>query len=62
MTAQSMRARILDAVPVFRAASVARCARWYADVLGFSVDAVGPPDDPVFAILRRDGVELMLQK
>jgi len=22
----------------------------------------GPPDDPVFAILRRDGVELMLQK
>lgn len=25
-------------------------------------DAVGPPNDPVFAILRRDGVELMLQR
>jgi catechol 2,3-dioxygenase-like lactoylglutathione lyase family enzyme len=62
MTGKPHRATILDAVPVFRAASVARSARWYADALGFSVDAVGPPDDPVFAILRRDGVELMLQK
>jgi uncharacterized glyoxalase superfamily protein PhnB len=50
------------AVPVFRAASVARSMEWYEDVLGFSSDAVGPPHDPVFAILRRDGVELMLQK
>jgi uncharacterized glyoxalase superfamily protein PhnB len=35
---------------------------WYREVLGFSGDPVGPPSDPVFAILRRDGVELMLQK
>jgi len=62
MTGKPIRTAIFDAVPVFRAASVALSARWYADVLGFSVDAVGPPDDPVFAILRRDGVELMLQK
>jgi catechol 2,3-dioxygenase-like lactoylglutathione lyase family enzyme len=50
------------AVPVFRVASVARSMAWYGEVLGFEADAVGPPNDPVFAILRRDGVELMLQK
>jgi catechol 2,3-dioxygenase-like lactoylglutathione lyase family enzyme len=54
--------RIAAAVPVFRVASVAVSAKWYGDVLGFSADEVGPPDDPVFAILRRGGVELMLQK
>jgi uncharacterized glyoxalase superfamily protein PhnB len=62
MTEKPRRATILDAAPVFRAVSVARSARWYAEVLGFPVDAVGPPADPVFAILRRDGMELMLQK
>src|SRR6185503_8819541 len=51
-----------SAVPVLRVASVARSIGWYGDVLGFSGDAVGPPTDPVFAILHRDGVELMLQK
>src|SRR5262245_61754000 len=50
------------AVPVLRVVSVARSLGWYAQVLGFAPDAVGPSDDPVFAILRRDGVELMLQK
>jgi hypothetical protein len=35
---------------------------WYRDVLGFAADPSGPPDDPSFAILRRDGAELMLQK
>jgi catechol 2,3-dioxygenase-like lactoylglutathione lyase family enzyme len=54
--------RIGAAVPVFRVASVARSMVWYEDVLGFSPDPVGPPDDPSFAILRRDGVELMLQR
>jgi catechol 2,3-dioxygenase-like lactoylglutathione lyase family enzyme len=49
-------------VPVFRVASVARSMKWYADVLGFEADAVGPPGDPVFAILRRDRVEIMIQK
>ena len=50
------------AVPVFRVASVAKSMAWYDEVLGFSGGAVGPPNDPRFAILRRDGVELMLQK
>ena len=51
-----------SAVPVLRVASVGRSMKWYGDVLGFSPDAVGPADDPVFAILRRDGAELMLQR
>jgi catechol 2,3-dioxygenase-like lactoylglutathione lyase family enzyme len=51
-----------SAVPVLRVARVARSMAWYADVLGFSSDPVGPPDNPFFAILRRDGVELMLQR
>jgi catechol 2,3-dioxygenase-like lactoylglutathione lyase family enzyme len=51
-----------SAVPVLRVANVARSASWYAAVLGFTGDSVGPPADPVFAILHRDDVELMLQK
>ena len=50
-----------SAVPVLRVASVARSMAWYVDVLGFSPDPVGPPDNPFFAILRRDGVEIMYQ-
>ena len=55
MGGQATRKGTIDAtVPVFRVASVARSMAWYADVLGFEADAVGPPGDPVFAILRRD--------
>jgi hypothetical protein len=50
------------AVPVLRVASVAASLTWYRELLGFSGDAVGPPHDPLFAILRRDAAELMLQK
>ena len=56
------RAAFVDSVPVLRVASVAPSAAWYAEVLGFAVDAAGPPGDPVFAILPRDGVEWMLQR
>ena len=35
---------------------------FYRDTLGFAVSPVGPPGDPVFAMMQRDGVELMLQK
>jgi uncharacterized protein (TIGR02246 family) len=52
---------VRGAVPVFHVSSVAKSIAWYRDVLGFSADPFGPPDEPVFAILCRDGVELMLQ-
>jgi predicted enzyme related to lactoylglutathione lyase len=51
-----------SAVPVLRVASVVRSMAWYSEVLGFTGDSVGTPNDPVFAIIRRDGVHLMLQK
>ena len=49
------------AVPVLQAADVARSVRWYRDVLGFEADPF-PKDHPhSFAILRREGAEIMLQ-
>src|SRR5512143_1797091 len=59
---ETMTGKISAAVPVFRVASVARSVSWYREILGFAADSVGPEDDPVFSILRRDGVEIMLQK
>lgn len=53
---------VLAAVPVLQVADVVASIAWYRDVLGFSADPFGPPDTPIFAILRRDGAELMLQK
>jgi catechol 2,3-dioxygenase-like lactoylglutathione lyase family enzyme len=49
------------AVPVLQVQDVARSIAWYTNVLGFSANPF--PDHPPysFAILRLDGVELMLQ-
>ena len=62
LTPEPRRHGLQAAVPVFQVASVAQSIAWYRDVLGFTADPFGPPGEPVFAILRRDGVELMLQK
>ena len=49
------------AVPVLQVADVEISVRWYADVLGFTPNTF-PANPPVsFAILRRDGAEIMLQ-
>lgn len=39
-------------------------AAWYTELLGFTVDAGVPGDDGAlnFAILHRDGIQLMLQR
>ena len=51
----------LRAVPVLQVANVEISLRWYGDVLGFTSDPF-PRDPPhSFAILRRDGAEIMLQ-
>jgi catechol 2,3-dioxygenase-like lactoylglutathione lyase family enzyme len=49
------------AAPVLQVANVETSLRWYKDVLGFS--AVAWPDEPpyTFAIVERDGAEIMLQ-
>ena len=49
------------AVPVLQVANVGTSVRWYVDVLGFVPDTF-PQDPPFsFAMLRRDGAEIMLQ-
>jgi catechol 2,3-dioxygenase-like lactoylglutathione lyase family enzyme len=49
------------AVPVLQVASVETSLRWYVDVLGFTPDAFPKTPPYSFAILRRDGAEIMLQ-
>jgi len=50
------------AVPVLQVADVAKSIAWYAGVLGFSGDPFPERPPYRFAILRRDNVELMLQR
>ncbi|HEU5179864.1 MAG TPA: VOC family protein [Candidatus Polarisedimenticolia bacterium] len=50
-----------SAVPVLQVANVEASVRWYIDVLGF-VPQTFPQNPPFsFAMLRRDGAEIMLQ-
>jgi catechol 2,3-dioxygenase-like lactoylglutathione lyase family enzyme len=49
------------AVPVLQVANVEASVRWYVDVLGFTLDTFPKSPPYSFAILRRDGAEIMLQ-
>jgi catechol 2,3-dioxygenase-like lactoylglutathione lyase family enzyme len=49
------------AVPVLQVADVEKSLRWYVDVLGFTPDPFPKSPPYSFAILRRDGAEIMLQ-
>ena len=46
----------------FPVAGVAATVEWYTQHLGFRAHPFPPTGTPVFAILERDGVEIMLQK
>jgi catechol 2,3-dioxygenase-like lactoylglutathione lyase family enzyme len=48
-------------VPVLQVTDVAASMRWYKDVLGFDGSAFPNEEPYTFALLRRDGSELMLQ-
>jgi uncharacterized damage-inducible protein DinB len=50
------------ATPVFGVADVGATLRWYVGRLSFSADPFPDREPYSFAILRRDGVEIMLQK
>ena len=53
--------RLERAVPVLQVADLGRSIDWYAVAFGFEPDPF-PKDPPHgFAILRRDGAEMMLQ-
>ena len=47
---------------MFPVADVGATARWYAAHLGFEVDPFPQHEPWLFAILRRDAVEIMLQR
>jgi catechol 2,3-dioxygenase-like lactoylglutathione lyase family enzyme len=49
------------AVPVLQVVDVETSCRWYADVLGFTPDPFPKSRPYSFAMLRRDGAEIMLQ-
>jgi hypothetical protein len=53
--------RLERAVPVLQVADVGRSIDWYVAAFGFDPDPF-PPNPPYgFAILRREGAEMMLQ-
>jgi uncharacterized glyoxalase superfamily protein PhnB len=56
------RARLQSASPVFLVDDIASTMRWYQRVLGFDADPFPESPPHVFCILRKDGVEIMLQQ
>jgi uncharacterized glyoxalase superfamily protein PhnB len=46
----------------FPVADISATIRWYEDQLGFAADPFPPAEPYVFAILRRDEIEIMLQR
>jgi hypothetical protein len=50
------------AAPVLAAPDVGATATWYAEHLGFRATLFGEAARPQFAILARDGVEIMLRR
>ena len=53
--------RLERAVAVLQVADVGRSMAWYATAFGFEPDPFPKNPPHAFAILRRDGAEVMLQ-
>ena len=62
MTLTSTQAQLGFVAPFFIVRDVMPSIAFYKDRLGFEVMFIGPDDDdPFFAMLKRDGVHLMLK-
>ena len=61
MTAPAAVAQLAHIAPFFIVRNLTPAIAFYKDRLGFQVTFLGPPDDPYFAMLQRDGVRLMLK-
>lgn len=61
MTAPTTQAQLGFIAPFFIVRDVMPSLAFYRDRLGFEVMFLGPDDDPFFAMLKRDGVHLMLK-
>ena len=55
------QAQLEHVAPFFIVRDVTPAVAFYKDRLGFEVTFLGPDDDPYFAMLKRDGVWLMLK-
>jgi predicted enzyme related to lactoylglutathione lyase len=48
--------------PQFSVPDIIKTAEYYKNVLGFSIERCFPPDDPVVAIVLREGASIILDK
>ena len=55
------KAQLGFVAPFFIVRDVRASLAFYRDRLGFDLEFLGPADDPYFAMLKRDGVHLMLK-
>ena len=61
MAAPTTQAQLGYVAPFFIVRDVMPSIAFYKDRLGFTVSFLGPDDGPYFAMLKRDGVRLMLK-
>jgi catechol 2,3-dioxygenase-like lactoylglutathione lyase family enzyme len=61
MTSTAVGAELGAITPFFIVDDLDRATAFYVDTLGFAVTYRGPQDDPYFAIVRRDRVQVMLK-
>lgn len=53
--------KLVSIVPCFIVRDLNPAIAFYQDRLGFDTLSIGPDDDPYWAIVRRDGVSIMLK-
>ena len=61
MDRDAARSTLTSIAPCFIVRDVTPSIAFYRDRLGFALEFLGPADDPFFAILRRDGVRVMIK-
>ena len=59
--AMATKALLTSISPLFIVEDVMPAIAFYRDRLGFELTFLGPDDDPYFAIVRRDGVSIMIK-
>lgn len=62
MTTTEAPTQLGSITPFFIVASLFESVAFYRDRLGFDLVFATPDDEPFFAIVRRDGVQLMLKE
>jgi len=61
MDDSAARPKLASIAPFFIVRDVSPSIAFYRDRLSFQLAFVAPEDDPFFAILRRDGVQIMIK-